>query len=214
MEWLGKTRTVPAPEGASAWLAQEVRCGVLVDEALARDGPLFTLRQAQAMIILLGIPITEPFYGVRGTWAVFTQLRGRDNHRTFSNFDFTLDRFPPDVQATLQRSIHDVGWLYRNPVARVYGAWFNLWRWLRALLAVAFLFALARLLINREWAFAALGLVVLANIVGVPVLTYAAEYRYAAPFYPLMALVIVYGWAWRSRSKPTAQDLPEFRPTL
>jgi len=199
MEWLAKTKTVPVPQGAGRWLSQEVRSGALVDEALARNGPEFTLRQLQAMTILLGVPITEPYYGVRGTWAVFTQLRGRDNHRTWTNFDFPITRFPPDMQETLQRSIHDVGWLYRDPVARVYGAWFNLWRWLRAVLAVAFLFALARVIVRREWAVAALGLVVLGNIVGVPVLTYAAEYRYAAPYYPLMMLVIVYGLGSRLR---------------
>jgi hypothetical protein len=68
-------------------------------------------------------------------------------------------------------------------------------------LAILFLIALARLVLTRRWPFAALALVILANIIGVPALTYAAEYRYAAPFYPLMAAVIAYGLLIPARPK-------------
>jgi 4-amino-4-deoxy-L-arabinose transferase-like glycosyltransferase len=186
MEWLAaSTTTVPVPERTPAWLAMEVRSGVLVDEAVARRGPSVTLCQLQSFAGLLGFPVSSPAYALDGTWAIFAQLRGEANPRTTTNFDFTLDKFPPDVQHTIARTVHDVSWTQGHPVARVYGAWFDAWRWLRAAMAVCYIAALLRLVCTGRWAYAFVGLVVLANCVGVPVLTYAAEYRYAAPFYPL-----------------------------
>ncbi len=200
MGWIAKTHTVPVPPGAPEWLAMDIRAGALVDESLARLGTVFTRRQYQASLALLGIPVAEPFYALGGTWGLFAQLMGRDYHRTSTNFDFTLDKFPPDMQSLIMRSTHDVSWLRTSKLAHAYAYWFDLWKWWRTILGIAFLIALARLLALGRWAFAAIGLVVLGNIIGVPILTYAAEYRYAAPFYPLLAVTIALGLS-RTTSK-------------
>ncbi len=192
--WLAsESRTVSVPEGAPRWLAMELMAGAQVNEAVARQGPGVSLRQFQSFSALMGFPIVNPDYALDGTWAIFMQLRAEENPRTTTNFDFTLDRFPPEVQPTIARAVRDISWTRTHPAARVYGAWFDLWRWLRAGLAMCFIASVLRLVFTGRWAYACIGLVVLANCIGVPVLTYAAEYRYAAPFYPLVAATIALG---------------------
>jgi hypothetical protein len=204
--WLATTSTVPVPEGSPRWQTMDLRSRVLVDEAVARQGPEVLVRQVQAAAVLLGIPVSKLQYGLNNTWAVFMQLRGEVNPRTTTNFDFSYETFPPEIRDVIARGVHDISWTEGHPIARVYGPWFNSWRWIRAVLGALFLAALARLLATKRWAFAALGFVVLANLVGVPALTYAAEYRYAAPYYPLMAAVIAYGLFVPARSPGRRSD--------
>lgn len=197
MGWVGNTTTIPVPPTAPQWLAMDLRSRAFVDEAFARDSSTFTERQRQAALGLLGVPVTEPMYALAGPPGMFAQLRGRQNPHTTTTYDFRLDIFPPDIVALIQRGIRDATPLQSSASARIYRAWFDPWMRWRWVLGGLFLIGLVRLLCARPYAWgwpgAALGLVALANTIAVPVLTYAAEYRYASPFYPLVAVTIGLG---------------------
>jgi hypothetical protein len=190
---VARTRTVPVPDGASEWQRKDLRAAALVREARARQGALYTLRQFQSVAILLGVPLGEPRYGMSSTYGVFRQLRGKANPNTGTNVDFPLDRLPSDVAELVGRGQRDVAWMEGHAGVRAFGTYFKAWLWVRTFIAAAFIAAMIRLLVTGRWAFATLGIVVVANAVAVPVLTYGCEYRFAAPFFPLMAVVTVYG---------------------
>ncbi|HYE63613.1 MAG TPA: hypothetical protein VD997_16600 [Phycisphaerales bacterium] len=201
MDWIGYTRSVPVPANASNWMRREIRTGALAREARARRGGTFTLRQLQSVVILLGIPLPEPHYAMSSTMGVFRQLRGKPNESTPTNLDFDAARLPPDIRALVERSVRDVSWMEGHPGARAFGTYFKACLWVRAVIAVAFIASLARLLLTRRHAMATLGLLVLANAVAIPLLTYGCEYRFAAPFVPLTIVVALYGLLAPARTR-------------
>jgi hypothetical protein len=187
------TATIPVPAGAAPFVARDIRCAAVTDEAFARRGPEFSDNLGRGAAAMLGLPIDRPHYARASTNGLFAQLKGERSPRTPTNFDYPMEFLEPAMQTVMQRSTRDITWTTSSPIAHAFGPWFDAWWFFRPVMGVALLAAALRLAAARDRAMGALAALVLANIVMVPFLTCSAEVRYAAPFYPLLALVVFYG---------------------
>jgi hypothetical protein len=152
---------------------------------------------------MFGVRTRSPGYFHGDPYFLLGPVMGDDSHSSrYGDSNYLIDTgvFPPGAQQIFERARMPIGDVAHSWEARLMRAWYKAWALARPLLGAMLLLAIVRLLRNRSLGLAALGVILVAHMVAVPLLVFTGADRYAMPWYGVMTTVIVAGFALRTSS--------------
>lgn len=194
-DFLVASPTIPVPAGTHPWTARDVRSGVVVRESLARQPDLFAWRVVQGVPSVLGFFVPRPFYYSHTVDWMSRVLRGRFDDRTRTNWDddFDMDWFPQPIRSVLERPRREVGGMRGSNNALVFHRVFEVYRYVRPVIIIAFLATGLLHLRRRDAAMTAAAALIVGNALAIALVQFTGMDRYGTPFYPLMAVAAFAG---------------------
>jgi hypothetical protein len=201
----------PAPAGLAEWAQIDYRCGLLWRESAARRADGYVNLIPRAIASMFGWPAATPAYFHGDPYFLSGSLMGDDSHSSKygdTNYLIDIKAFPKKAQGIFERAMVPIGDVSKSPQAGVVRWWYNAWLFVRPGIAALMLLAIVRLVRVRELGMAALGVILIAHMVAVPVMVFTGSDRYAMPWYGVMTVVVVAGMVWRPRadSEPIARS--------
>jgi 4-amino-4-deoxy-L-arabinose transferase-like glycosyltransferase len=195
-------RTPPAPLELNPQTQKDWRAGLLWRESAARRGDGFLAIIPRAFASLMGVPVSTPAIFHNDARFLLSPLLG-DASQCPDGTNW-LSGFEPQEERRFVPTAHPIGGLADSRCARFFGAAFSVWAVARPLIAGVFLFAVVVLLRRGDWAYAALGLILLAHMAAVAVLVFCGNDRYAMPWYGLMTVVALVGLCGCTRTNQSS----------